>query len=222
MSYDLFDKVEDWVFDLDNTLYPASSRLFDLISLRMTAFIAEYFDIAPDAARARQKEFYMRYGTTMRGLMVEHGVDPAPFLDYVHQIDLGVIPADPALSDRLARLPGRKLIFTNASRIHAERVMERIGIAHHFETIFDIASADYVPKPSLAGYETGGRDCLHDRRSRHQSGTRQGARHEDGLAERRDSLGQTPGRQYHSPLYRSCRRRSGRMARRRAAKAAGG
>jgi putative hydrolase of the HAD superfamily len=153
MSYAIFDKVEDWVFDLDNTLYPASSRLFDLISLRMTAFIAEYFDIAPDAAHARQKEFYIRYGTTLRGLMVEHDVDPAPFLDYVHRIDLGLVPADPGLSDRLARLPGRKLIFTNASRIHAERVMDRIGIAHHFENIFDIADADYIPKPSLAGYE---------------------------------------------------------------------
>jgi putative hydrolase of the HAD superfamily len=154
MGYEIFDSVEDWVFDLDNTLYPASSRLFDLISLRMTAFIAEYFDIAPDAARARQKEFYIRYGTTLRGLMVEHNVDPAPFLDYVHRIDLGLVPADPDLSDRLARLPGRKLIFTNASRIHAERVMERIGIAHHFDDIFDIAAADYIPKPSPAGYET--------------------------------------------------------------------
>jgi len=153
MGYAIFDKVEDWVFDLDNTLYPASSRLFDLISLRMTAFIAEYFDIAPDAAHARQKEFYMRYGTTLRGLMVEHDVDPAPFLDYVHQIDLGLVPADPGLADRLARLPGRKLIFTNASRIHAERVMDRIGIAHHFDDIFDIVSADYIPKPSPAGYE---------------------------------------------------------------------
>jgi putative hydrolase of the HAD superfamily len=154
MGYEIFDSVEDWVFDLDNTLYPASSRLFDLISLRMTAFIAEYFDIAPDAARARQKEFYIRYGTTLRGLMVEHNVDPAPFLDYVHRIDLGLVPADPDLSDRLARLPGRKLIFTNASRIHAERVMDRIGIAHHFDEIFDIAAADYVPKPSPTGYET--------------------------------------------------------------------
>lgn len=147
-----FDRIDTWVFDLDNTLYPASSKLFDQISLRMTAFIAEYFDIAPDAALHRQKEFFRRYGTTLRGLMVEHGVDPEPFLDYVHAIDIGVIAEDPELESKLARLPGRKLIFTNASRRHAERVMGRIGIGHHFEDIFDIVAADYLPKPDRTAY----------------------------------------------------------------------
>lgn len=152
-SLRIFDQVETWVFDLDNTLYPASSKLFDQISRRMTGFIAERFDIAPDAALARQREFFMRYGTTLRGLMVEHKIDPEPFLDYVHKIDVGMIAANPDLATQLGRLPGRKLIFTNASRIHAERVMEQIGVGHHFEDIFDIAAADYVPKPDRTSYK---------------------------------------------------------------------
>jgi putative hydrolase of the HAD superfamily len=153
MSFpDIFDSVETWVFDLDNTLYPAASHVFDQISRRMTEFISAHFDIAPDAAQARQREFFMRYGTTLRGLMTEHGLKPGPFLDYVHNIDVGTVEANPGLVERLGRLPGRKLIFTNASRIHAERVMERIGITHHFEEIFDIAAADYIPKPDRTSY----------------------------------------------------------------------
>jgi len=153
MSFpDVFDKVETWVFDLDNTLYPAVSQVFDQISRRMTAFIAEHFDIAPDAALQRQKDYFMRYGTTLRGLMTEHGLEPGPFLDYVHKIDVGSVEANPGLALKLGLLPGRKPIFTNASRIHAERVMERIGITQHFEEIFDIAAADYLPKPDRTAY----------------------------------------------------------------------
>jgi putative hydrolase of the HAD superfamily len=147
-----FDHIETWVFDLDNTLYPPSSKLFDQISRRMTAFIAEHFDIAPDAALTRQRDFFVRYGTTLRGLMVEHGVNPEPFLDYVHSIDVGVVAANPELALKLGQLPGRKLIFTNASKAHAERVMARIGIDKHFEAIFDIAAADYLPKPDRTSY----------------------------------------------------------------------
>ena len=148
----LFDHVDTWVFDLDNTLYPASSRLFNEVSKRITSFIADRFALPPDAARVRQRDFFMRYGTTLRGLMVEHGVDPGPFLDYVHAIDVGLIESDPGLGARLALLPGRKLVFTNASRRHAERVLAQLGIGPHFEQIFDIADADYVPKPDRASY----------------------------------------------------------------------
>jgi putative hydrolase of the HAD superfamily len=149
---ELFDRVETWVFDLDNTLYPASSKLFDQISHRMTVFIAEYFDIAPDAAFVRQKELFVRYGTTLRGLMTEHGMDPEPFLEHVHKIDVGLVEPNPDLALKLGLLPGRKLIFTNSSRIHAQRVMERIGITKYFEEIFDISDADYVPKPDRTSY----------------------------------------------------------------------
>ena len=151
-GFELFDQVESWIFDLDNTLYPASSAVFDQISRNMTAFIAEYFNIAPDAAWTRQRDFFMRYGTTLRGLMLEHDVDPEPFLEYVHKIDVGMVAENPILAAQLARLPGRKLVFTNASRVHAARVLERIGIGHHFEEIFDIAAADYLPKPDKASY----------------------------------------------------------------------
>ena len=147
-----FDTVETWIFDLDNTLYPASSRLFEEVSRRMTAFISDYFNMAPDAAYQRQRDFFMRYGTTLRGLMVEHRMDPEPFLTYVHAIDVGVIQAAPELAERLALLPGRKLVFTNSSRQHAERVLDRLGITPHFEEIFDIAAADYVPKPDKTSY----------------------------------------------------------------------
>jgi putative hydrolase of the HAD superfamily len=149
---EIFDTIDTWVFDLDNTLYPASSRLFDQISRRMTGFIAEHFDIAPDAALARQKDFFMRYGTTLRGLMTEHGMNPEPFLKYVHEIDVGLVDPNPGLALKLGLLPGRKLIFTNSSRIHAKRVMERIGITEHFEEIFDISDADYIPKPDRTSY----------------------------------------------------------------------
>jgi putative hydrolase of the HAD superfamily len=151
-ALDIFDAVETWVFDLDNTLYPASSKLFDQVSRRMTGYIAEYFNMAPDAALARQKDFFMRYGTTLRGLMTEHGVDPEPFLDYVHKIDVGAVAPNPSLALKLGKLPGRKLVFTNASRVHARRVMDRIGITEHFEEIFDIADADYIPKPDRTSY----------------------------------------------------------------------
>jgi putative hydrolase of the HAD superfamily len=153
MSFpDIFDPIEAWVFDLDNTLYPAVSHVFDQISRRMTAFIAEHFDIAPDAALRRQRDYFMRYGTTLRGLMIEHGLPPGPFLDYVHDIDISRVRGDPDLALKLGLLPGRKLIFTNASRVHAERIMKKIGITEHFEDIFDIAAADYIPKPDRTSY----------------------------------------------------------------------
>ena len=151
-SLDSFDHIDTWVFDLDNTLYPASSRLFDQVSRRMTGYISEYFNIAPDAALARQKDFFMRYGTTLRGLMTEHGLDPEPFLAYVHKIDVGLVDPNPELALKLGLLPGRKLVFTNSTRLHAQRIMERIGITEHFEEIFDITDADYIPKPDRTSY----------------------------------------------------------------------
>ena len=146
------DEIGVWVFDLDNTLYPASCDLFPLIERRMGAFIAERFSLPADEARRRQKRFFRVHGTTLRGLMLEHGVEPDEFLDYVHAIDLAAVLPDPALERALAALPGRKLIYTNASRAHAERVMERLGVAGRFEAIYDIADAGYLPKPDPASY----------------------------------------------------------------------
>jgi putative hydrolase of the HAD superfamily len=145
-------EIETWIFDLDNTLYPASCRLFTQIEARMTAFIAERFALPPEAARARQKAYFRAHGTTMRGLMLEDGVDPEAFLAYVHQIDLTALPPDPALGAALARLPGRKIVHTNGSLRHAERVLERLGVEGAFSGIFDVKAAGWEPKPALSGY----------------------------------------------------------------------
>ncbi len=145
-------RITCWVFDLDNTLYSASTRLFDQVDRRMGRFIAERFGLAPDEARALQKRYFREHGTTMNGLMRVHGIDPAAFLDYVHDIDLSALAPAPALDAALAALPGRKVIYTNGSEAHAERVLDRLGIARHFDGIVDIVASDYDPKPSGAAF----------------------------------------------------------------------
>jgi len=145
--------VETWLFDLDNTLYPSTCDLFVQIDRRMGEFISDFLGVDRDEARRVQKSYFHAYGTTMRGLMSEYGVDPEVFLDYVHRIDHSPIPPDPALEAALGRLAGTKVVFTNASAWHADRVMARLGIGHHFAAVFDIAAADYLPKPHRASYE---------------------------------------------------------------------
>jgi len=141
-------RVRDWVFDLDNTLYPRSSRLFDQVDVLMGSFLCEQFKLDRVAAREMQKRYFHQYGTTLRGLLLHHPeVDPHHYLDYVHQLDLTVIEPAPALDAALAALPGRKLVFTNGSLRHAENVLARLGVAHHFADIFDVAAADFVCKP---------------------------------------------------------------------------
>ncbi len=144
--------IDCWIFDLDNTLYPESSHFFDQISGRMTEFIAAHFAIDATTARARQKAHYHKYGTTLRGLMIEDGVAPEAFLDYVHDIDLDQLEPAHRLSAAIDRLPGTKLVHTNGSRAHAERVLGRLGLSGHFAGIFDIAAAEWIPKPDPHGY----------------------------------------------------------------------
>ncbi len=146
------DHVDVWVFDLDNTLYSPQSRLFDQIDQRIAEYVARLLKVDVAAARAIQKDYFHRHGTSLRGLMIEHAIDPADYLDYVHDIDVSVLSPDPALDQALAKLPGRKLIFTNGSSAHSQRVTDRLGISHHFEAVFDIAAAIYVPKPDAACY----------------------------------------------------------------------
>lgn len=148
-----FAHVDTWVFDLDNTLYPARSRLFDQIDLKMGVFISERLSVDRVEARKIQKKFFFEHGTTLRGLMLEHDITPDDFLGYVHDIDHSVLDANPSLDAVLGRLPGRKLIFTSGTVAHAESVMDVIGIKHHFEDIFDIKSADYLPKPHHPTYD---------------------------------------------------------------------
>ena len=142
-----FGDIEAWVFDLDNTLYPAGQNLFAQIDVRMTAFIQDALKVDRDEAYRVQKEFLGEYGTTLSGLMNVHGLPPGPFLDFVHDIDVSVLKADPHLAEALDALPGKKFIFTNGTVDHAENVTKQLGIADLFDDVFDIVAADYRPKP---------------------------------------------------------------------------
>jgi putative hydrolase of the HAD superfamily len=150
---------ETWVFDLDNTLYPATCDLFSQIDIRMRDFIAEFLAVEHDAAYRLQKQYFREYGTTLCGMMACHGMDPQAFLDHVHDIDVSPVPPSPDLEAALERLPGRKFIFTNATADHAERVMDRLGVSRHFEDIFDIRRTGFVPKPDPAIYRRLIEDC---------------------------------------------------------------
>lgn len=141
-----------WLFDLDDTLYPRSSGVFKAIEQRILDYLGRQMDLDPDGAVAARARLVGEYGTTLRGLMIEHGIEPKLFTDYVHDVDLSVLARHDVLDAALSRLPGTKLIFTNGTADHAERVLERLGLAHHFAAIFDIAAGGWVPKPSVATY----------------------------------------------------------------------
>lgn len=149
-----FRHVDTWVFDLDNTLYPADCDLFSQIDRRMGAFIAETFDLSLDEAHALRHRYYVEHGTTLAGLVRLHGVSPHAFLDYVHDIDLAVVAPAPELGAAIDALPGRKFVFTNGSRGHAEAVARKLGVLDRFEDIFDIHALEYVnPKPSREAFD---------------------------------------------------------------------
>jgi putative hydrolase of the HAD superfamily len=145
--------VSAWAFDLDNTLYPAHCNLFAQVDVRIGEYIARRFGIPFEQARFLQKSYFRGYGTTMKGLMTEYGIDPVEFLDFVHLIDHSPVCADARLERALAALPGRKYVFTNASVAHAEKVLARLEIAHHFADIFDIVAAEFDPKPHEGFYD---------------------------------------------------------------------
>jgi putative hydrolase of the HAD superfamily len=149
----LFSHVSDWIFDLDNCLYPASTGLFELIDERMGAFIERLLDCDPAEAKRIQKAHFHAHGTTLAGLMKEHQVDPHHFLQDVHAIPLDRVPQDERLAAGLARLPGRKLIFTNADEPYARRVLDALGVSEHFAELHDIHAAELRPKPDRHGYE---------------------------------------------------------------------
>lgn len=147
------DKTDVWVFDLDNTLYPAGSNLFAQIDIKLGEYVADWLSIAPDEARIVQKKYFMKYGTTLSGMMKHHNVDPDHFLDYVHDIDFSPIKDAPALRQALSSLEGRKLVYTNADAAYSTKVLKRLGIADHIEDIFDIKAASLLPKPAMLSYE---------------------------------------------------------------------
>jgi putative hydrolase of the HAD superfamily len=144
--------VESWIFDLDNSLYPASSNLFELIDIRMGEYIQRLLGVGAAEARRVQKGYFHAHGTTLAGLMASHGVEPGEFLDFVHDIDLARLSADPGLVAALDRLPGRKFVFTNASEDYARRVLDRLGLANAFDGMHDIHAMAYVPKPDPSAY----------------------------------------------------------------------
>jgi putative hydrolase of the HAD superfamily len=147
-----FGQVETWVFDLDNTLYPHHVNLWQQVDARIRDYIAGFLKIAHDDAFRLQKDYYKRYGTTLRGMMIEHGMKPDDFLDFVHQIDYSPLEPDAMLGTAIENLPGRKLILTNGTTGHADAVLARLGLASHFDHVFDIVAAELEPKPSPATY----------------------------------------------------------------------
>jgi putative hydrolase of the HAD superfamily len=147
-----FGHVETWVFDLDNTLYPHHANLWEQVDNRITTWIANFYGIDGLSARGVQKYYYQRYGTSLRGLMIDEGLDPAAFLDFAHDIDHSPLEPNPLLGTALSLLPGRKLIFTSGTTRHALNIVKKLGIEAHFTDVFDIVSANYLPKPASGTY----------------------------------------------------------------------
>ena len=148
-----FTHIETWVFDLDNTLYPHHVNLWQQVDARIGEFVSAWLKVSAAEARVIQKDYYLRYGTTMRGMMTEHGVRADDYLAYVHKIDHSPLEPNPAMGAAIAKLPGRKLILTNGSTDHAGAVLDRLSLATHFEAVFDIIAADLEPKPALQTYQ---------------------------------------------------------------------
>jgi putative hydrolase of the HAD superfamily len=149
-----FGHVTTWVFDLDNTLYPPDSGIWPKINERITLFLIDLFGLDGQSARALHRHYYMRHGTTLRGL-IEENIDGATerFLDFVHDIDRSALQPNPALAREVGRLPGRKLIFTNGSRNHAILTVRQLGLDGLFEDAFDIVAASLTPKPAEEAYQ---------------------------------------------------------------------
>ena len=147
-----FRHIRDWIFDLDNTLYRADNGIFAQIEARMTDYVMAFLKLGREEAYARQKELYRAYGTTLNGLMKEHGAEPEDYLHYVHDIDLSSLVSDAALAEAIARLPGRRFVFTNGCRDHAARILDRLGMSELFDAVWDIRSMDFAPKPEPRAY----------------------------------------------------------------------
>ena len=146
------DHVRNWIFDLDNTLYPASADLFAQVDARMTGFIQDLLGLDHDEARRVQKGYFHNHGTTLSGLMTEHHVDPHAFLAHVHDIEMDVLEHDAPLVAAIAKLPGRKLVFTNGDKPYALKILDRLGLGESFEAIHDIHAMGLMPKPHASAY----------------------------------------------------------------------
>ena len=154
MPRDKFSHVSTWVFDLDNTLYPPSMRLFDQIEVRMTNYVMSQLRVDQHEADRLRRHYWKSYGTTLSGLMREHSIDPLPYLHDVHDIDFSVLKPDQILASRIRALPGRKIVYTNGTAPYAERVLQARGLEGLFEAIYGVEHADFHPKPEARAFET--------------------------------------------------------------------
>ncbi|MDF2494290.1 pyrimidine 5'-nucleotidase [Sphingomonas sp.] len=146
------DHIRAWIFDLDNTLYPSSADLFAQIDAKMTEYIARLLGTDRGEARRIQKAYFLGHGTTLAGLMAEHHVDPHDFLDFVHDVEMDVLEENVPLAAAVAKLPGRKVVFTNGDAPYAARVLDRLGLGESFEAVHDIHAMDLAPKPAPSAY----------------------------------------------------------------------
>jgi putative hydrolase of the HAD superfamily len=149
----LKNKITTWIFDLDNTLYSADSGIFQQVHTLMGEFISKNLNIDIKESKELQKKYYKQHGTTLRGLMDNHNIDPDHFLSEVHNLDYSIVGPNKELNKELEKLEGRKIIYTNANLEHAENVLEKLGLTHMFKEIFDIKSANYIPKPEILPYQ---------------------------------------------------------------------
>jgi putative hydrolase of the HAD superfamily len=149
-----FSHVRAWVFDLDNTLYPPSARLFDQIEVRMADWVMSALNVTRDEAHRLRKHYWRTYGTTLAGLMREHDIDPAPYLHDVHDISFDALTPDPELAAHIRALPGRRIVYTNGSAPYAQRVLQARGLSGLFDAVYGVEHAGFRPKPERAAFET--------------------------------------------------------------------
>jgi putative hydrolase of the HAD superfamily len=148
-----FAHVETWIFDLDNTLYPPEARLFDQIEVRMTDWVMQALGVERAEANRLRQHYWKSYGTTLAGLMREHGIDPGPYLTEVHEISLEALVPDAALAEAIDRLPGRRVVYTNGSKPYAERVIAARGLSGLFDAVYGVEHAGFHPKPDRAAFD---------------------------------------------------------------------
>ncbi len=149
----LNNKIDTWIFDLDNTLYSADSGIFQQVHKLMGKFIVEHLNVNINEAKNIQRKYYKKHGTTLRGLMDNHGIDPDSFLEEVHKLDYSIVSPNLKLAIDLGNLNGKKFIFTNANKKHADIILDKLQITNLFEGVFDIKMANYIPKPEIQTYE---------------------------------------------------------------------
>ena len=147
------NNIKYWLFDLDNTLYDGATKVFEQVDKKMTKFISEKLNVGKEEARKIQKNYFQEYNTTLNGMIKNHKIDANEFLEFVHDVDLNFLNKDKMLEEEIKKLEGKKIIFTNGSRAHAENVTRRIGIDKLFDGVFDIVESNFIPKPSMKAYK---------------------------------------------------------------------